>query len=33
MMVEGHIFLTEEFHIISVRGIKEIENVIRIAQQ
>ena len=33
MMMEGHNFLTEEFQIISVQGIKKIENVIRIAQQ
>lgn len=32
MMMEG-ILLTEEFQIISLQGIKEIENVTRIAQQ
>ena len=31
-MMEG-ILLTEEFQIISLQGIKEIENVTRIAQQ
>ena len=30
--MEG-ILLTEEFQIISLQGIKEIENVTRIAQQ
>ena len=33
MMMEGHILLTEEFQIISLQRIKEIENVPRIAQQ